>query len=161
MDHPVRTANTSVDVAAAPRGVVAPAMRTVVGVACAAVLVMLAVRPIVSEDLGYHLLYGERFWQAGEIVDQNDFIYTLPAVGDSAGERPEPMAGAWYDPQGGLRFPNANWLTQVIFSGVYLLSGFVGLNLLLMAMILALLAAVYWLMRRLSISPEVALGGRC
>lgn len=36
----------------------------------------LAVRPVTSYDIGYHLAYGEHFLRTGEIVQTNRFIYT-------------------------------------------------------------------------------------
>ncbi|MHC4985338.1 MAG: hypothetical protein ACYTFO_04195 [Planctomycetota bacterium] len=117
------------------------------------VVAMLGVRPITSEDLGCHLAYGKAFWQEGRIVDYNDFLYTLPSADVPPDQRPEPMAGGWYDQQGRCRFPNANWLTQVIFGGVYLLGGFTGLNVLLMLMVWVFFALTVVLMQRLGVGP--------
>ena len=125
-------------------------------ISASAVAVMLAVRPLSSEDLGYHLLYGETFWRTGEIVDHNTFLYTLASPDAPPDQRGEPMAGAWYDDQGHYRFPNANWLTQIIFAGVYLVGGFGGLNVLLIACVLGLFTWAYILMRRLEVARPVA-----
>lgn len=117
------------------------------------------VRTMRSEDLGYHLVYGQRFWQTGQIVDHDDSLYTLPSADTPAGERPEPMVGAWYDRQGQLRFPNANWLTQVIFAGVYQVGGFAGLNVLLMMAVWAIFALLFLAMRRFGVGLVGCAGG--
>ncbi|MHC4562311.1 MAG: tetratricopeptide repeat protein [Planctomycetota bacterium] len=117
------------------------------------VALMLGVRTMTSEDLGYHLAYGERFWRTGEIVDHDDSLYTLPSADMPPEARPEPMPSAWYDSQDRFRFPNANWLTQVIFAGVYLVSGWSGLNVLLMLCVWGLLALLLLTMRRMGVGP--------
>ena len=126
-------------------------------VAVAVFGILLSVRSPVGEDLGCHLAYGQQFWADGRIVDYNDFLYTLPAA--DATDRPEPMAGAWYDDQGRLRFPNANWLTQVVFAGAYSLGGFGALNILLMLSVWALLAGVFVLLRRLGAGAIASAAG--
>lgn len=88
------------------------------------------IRTLTAEDLGYHLAFGEAFWQQGRLVDHCEFIYTLPPTSPQA-QKPEPGPGCWYDAQGRYRFPNANWLTQVIFYAVWWLGGVGGLNVLL------------------------------
>jgi hypothetical protein len=88
------------------------------------------VRTLTAEDLGYHLAFGEAFWQEGRLVDHCEFIYTLPPASPQA-QKPDPGPGCWYDSQGRYRFPNANWLTQVIFYAAWWLGGAGGLNVLL------------------------------
>ncbi len=122
-------------------------------------VMLLGIQSLCAEDLGYHVLYGQRFWESGEIADHDDFLYTLPSVDMPPEQRPEPMAGAWYDDQGRLRFPNANWLTQVIFAGAYAIGGFVGLNLLLTVCIWALMGGLFLLMRRLRVGVLGAAAG--
>jgi len=120
---------------------------------------LLGVRTMVSEDLGYHLAYGERFWADGEIVDHNAFLYTLPATDTPPEQRPPAGPGSWYDAQGRYRFANANWLTQVIFAGVYLVGGFTGLNVLLMVLVWSFVVLMLVLMRRMGVGPLLAAAG--
>jgi hypothetical protein len=95
------------------------------------------VRTITAEDIGYHLAFGEEFWTNGRLVDHCEFIYTLPPASPQA-HKPAPGPGCWYDAQGRYRFPNANWLTQVIFYGAWSVGGVAGLNLLLAMCVLGL-----------------------
>jgi len=89
--------------------------------------VLLAIRPLASPDLGYHLTYGEQFLDTGRIVDHNPYIYTLPehetAPSGPLPARPTPGPGCWYDAQGKYRFVNANWLSQAIMAAVHRLGG--------------------------------------
>jgi len=128
-------------------------------VACAAVLGMLGIRPLTSDDLGYHLAYGLQFWQEGRVVDHSSFIYTLPPIDAAAQDRPPAAAGSWYDDHGRYRFPNANWLTQVLFAGVFLLGGFAAMNVLLVALVWGFFAASIALMRRLKVPMAPAMVG--
>lgn len=133
--------------------------RAIIAAAVAAAFVCctaLGVRRLMSLDLGYHLAYGEQFWKAGRIVDHNAFIYTLPAADLPPGERPEPGPGCWYDQKGRYRFPNANWLTQVVMAGVYLLAGTGGLCALTAALTAGLFALTLATMRRLGVPWVVA-----
>jgi len=119
--------------------------------ACALVLGLLSVRPLTSEDLGYHIIYGQQFWQHGRIVDYNPFLYALPAADADPADRPAPAAGSWYDEQGRYRFPNANWLTQVIFAGIYALGAWPAMNALLVALVWGTFVTAAVLMRRLRV----------
>ena len=113
--------------------------------------VVLGVRPLASVDLGYHLAYGEAFWTTGRLVDHNnDFIYTLDGYRHSK-DRPDPGPGCWYDSQGRYRFPNANWLSQVILSGVYRLGGAHGLCLLRAALVAGTMLLILWTLRNLAV----------
>jgi len=115
------------------------------GVAVAA----LAIRPITSFDIGYHLAYGDHFLRTGRIVQTNRFgIYTTLDAGILAdGGRLGP--GCAFDAETGTyHFPNANWLSQVAFATVYQVGGMTGLCLLRAALILAVFGVVAWTMRR-------------
>ncbi|MCD4825035.1 MAG: hypothetical protein K8S55_10520 [Phycisphaerae bacterium] len=118
--------------------------------ACVA-MVLFSVRTHTAEDLGYHLAYGEQFWDEGRLVEHSEFIYTLPPLNTPPDQRPEPGPACWYDAQGRYCFPNANWLTQVILAGVYRLAGVAGLSVLLagLAALLSVLLAVF--MRRMNL----------
>lgn len=111
-----------------------------VGVAVASALVCLFVlgtRTLTSVDLGYHLAYGEQALTAGQLVDHNAYLYTLPPQNLEPSARPEPGPGSWYDDQGRYRFPNANWLSQVAMAAVYRWGGITGLCLLASGLVLA------------------------
>lgn len=112
------------------------------------------VHTIVAEDLGYHLAFGETFWQEGRLVDHCEFIYTLPPASQTP--KPDPGPGCWYDAQGRYRFPNANWLTQVIFYGVWWLGGVGGLNVLLAVCVAGLMVLLAGTCLRAGGSPITA-----
>jgi hypothetical protein len=111
---------------------------------------LLGVRTITSPDLGYHLAYGDRFLDTGQLVDTNEFIYTLPGPGEA---RPEPGPGCWYDADGRYRFANANWLTQVIMSAVYRAGGETGLGLLQAALAAGIILLALLAMSRSGVPP--------
>ncbi len=114
----------------------------------AAFVLVLGVRTLTTEDLGYHLAYGEHFLSTGQIVDDSLGVYQLVPQNRLHYELPP---GAWLDSEGHYRFPNANWLSQVIIAVAYRAAGMVGLSVLLAAVsagIFALLAAT---MRRLGL----------
>ncbi|NLF30763.1 MAG: hypothetical protein GX591_07740 [Planctomycetes bacterium] len=141
-----------------PSGRVRIAQRAVGITACAlaAMFVLaLARRPITSVDLGYHLAYGEVFWQTGRIVDDDTFI-APPITAEAFGPDAELPPGAWFDQDGQYRFPNANWLTQVILAGLYRAGGFGVLNATMLALVAAILAAQAAIVHRLKI-PWAAL----
>ena len=69
---------TDIDIATPAQQATSPRLAVIALLAVCAVGGLLGIRTIVSEDLGYHLAYGERFWSDGEIVDHNAFLYTLP-----------------------------------------------------------------------------------
>jgi len=99
--------------------------------AAMAFAVSLSCRKQNSPDLGYHLAYGERFLNDGEIVDTNEFIYTNPA---DAGD-PATAPGGWYDFQTGrLHFPNANYASQIAIAATHRVAGMAGLSILQMAL---------------------------
>jgi len=126
---------------------------------CAAFILalLLAVSPLSSPDLGYHLSYGETFLDTGIIVDHNDFIYTLPERSSHCETGP----GCWYDSDGRYRFPNANWLSQVIMAGLWRLGGSSALCLLQLILIFCIFALVVLTMRRLRVAWPVAAACIC
>jgi len=142
-------------------------------VAALALAAVLAVRPLASPDLGYHLAYGEQFLDSGRIVDHNPFIYTLPVGlqregrptgGDASAAgawpvRPAPGPGCWYDTEGNYRFANANWLSQVFMAAAWRTGGPTGLCLLQAALAAGVFAAMLLAMRRLGVPWPVAAAG--
>lgn len=115
---------------------------------------LLAVRPLASPDLGYHLAYGQTFLQTGHIVEYNEFIYTLPA--DS---RPEPGPGCWYDDQGKYHFVNANWLSQIILAVLWNSGGANALCLLQVGLVAGTFAFLLGVMKRLNLPYPLMAGG--
>lgn len=127
-------------------------VRVVTGAAvCSAGLlaVLLAIRPLSSMDLGYHLAYGEHSLETGEAVDTNPYVYTIRL--DPRGGEDDLGPGCWYDADGGYHFPNANWLTQVVMAAVYRRGGAVGLCGLQIALIAGTFALAVVVMRRLGL----------
>jgi len=118
---------------------------------------LLGIRTLTSPDLGYHLAYGDEFWSAGRIVDHNPFVYTLPE--NLPGPRLEPGPGCWYDQSGRYRCPNANWLSQVIMSGVHRIAGPEGLTILAAALVAGIFALLLATMRRLGVPRVLAAAG--
>jgi hypothetical protein len=112
------------------------------------VLLLLGARLFTSYDLGYHLAFGETFFDSGTIVDYTPFIYTLPALDTPAADRPEPGPGSWYDDEGRYRFPNANWLSQLFIYGAWSLGGAAGLNLLQILIVAGLFILLIAAMQR-------------
>lgn len=104
------------------------ALRALAVTATAVFILMLGLRTLTSEDLGYHLAYGEHFLTTGDIVDDGFGTYPLVKPHEI---RYDLAPGAWYDALGNYRFPNANWLTQVVMALVYRAAGMVGLSILL------------------------------
>jgi hypothetical protein len=128
------------------------ALASVVGLA-----LLLATRPLMEPDLGYHLEFGTSLLQTGTIIDQVPYLYTLPAPSTPAVDRPEPVPGSWYDDGGHYRFANANWLSQLVFAFVYQNLGGVGaLMVLRLACVLAILLLTAATAVRLGV-PRVAL----
>ena len=75
-------------------------------------------RHITSIDLGYHLSFGETFFNSKTIVDHTPFIYnTLPLLETPGVGRPEPGPGSWYDTEGRYYFINTSWLSQLFTDG--------------------------------------------
>ena len=120
---------------------------------------LLSLRTIRSVDLGYHLAYGDHFLQTGEIVDHDPTIYTLPDASTPPQKRPEPGPSCWYDSAGRYRFPNANWLSQIVMAGAWRLGGITGLCLLSAALVCAAMAVSLLVMRRLEVPWALAAGG--
>lgn len=106
----------------------------------------LGVRTISSPDIGYHLAYGDAFLQTGRIVDSSPEVYTLDP--DALARARELPPGSWIDAAGVYRFPNANWLSQIVFSLVHRAGGMIGLGLLQAAMVLGILLVTAIGMRR-------------
>jgi hypothetical protein len=119
-----------------------------------AFVAVLAVRPLDSPDLGYHLAYGQAFLDTGRIVDHNSFIYTLPA---DASMPPGP--GCWYDADGHYRFPNANWGSQVFMALAWRAGGPNGLCMLAAALVVGIFAVTLVTMRRLGVPWPLAAAG--
>jgi hypothetical protein len=134
-----------------------PRLSTLAVLASISLGLVLATRPLMEPDLGYHLAYGTELIDHGTIVDQDPSLYTLPAV--AAAERPEPGPGSWYDGGGRYRFANANWLSQALLALVYRLGGAVGLGLLRVALVLALLLLTLGTMVRLGVPPAARAPG--
>ncbi|MCD6365116.1 MAG: hypothetical protein J7M14_04500 [Planctomycetes bacterium] len=120
---------------------------------------MLSIRTLTSLDLGYHLAYGQEFLRTLRPVDHTPELYTLPDASTPAEERPEPGPGCWYDEQGRYRFPNANWLCQVVMAGVWGVAGPVGFSIFSAAAMFGWLLLCMLLMRRLGVSRPWAAGG--
>lgn len=120
---------------------------------CIATGAILGVRTIGSPDIGYHLAYGEKFLRDGSPVDSSPELYTLGANATEVEEkRDTPGPGCWYDSSGRYRFPNANWLSQVIFALVNRLGGMVGLSIFGGLVVLGIFSASALTMRRLGVS---------
>lgn len=130
------------------------------GIALAAVGVfvfLLGYRTLTSVDLGYHLAYGEEFLKTGRVVDHNPFIFTLPPPDLPKDAQPDPGPGCWYDARGNYRFPNANWLSQLLMYGVYRFFGPFGLSMMSAVLHLLLMFMVWSLMARLKVSPTAGI----
>jgi len=118
-------------------------------IGCALIFfLLLGFRQQISFDLGYHLAFGETFFETGKIVDHTPFIYTLPPPNAPAAERPAPGPGNWYDSAGNYRFPNSNWLSQLFIYGAWVLDGAMGLTLLQILILAGLALALITVMRR-------------
>lgn len=109
---------------------------------------LLGARQITSPDLGFHLAFGEKFYETGKIVDHTPFIYTLPPLDTPESNRPEPGPGNWYDNEGRYRFPNANWLSQLFMYGSWSLMGPIGINILQIFLITGCFVLLTSVMRR-------------
>ncbi len=132
--------------------------RALAGLAAVSALVMvvlMATRPLRSPDLGYHFAYGETFLETGRIVDHNDFLYTMP--GGSQGGEVGPAC--WWDADGRYRFPNANWLSQVVMAAVHRYGGAVGMSVFQAALVAAIFAVMLVTMRRLAVPWAVIPAG--
>ena len=117
-------------------------------VAAAALVVALAVRPVTSYDIGYHLAYGEHFLEHGRIVQTNQFIYARldkDLLADPANLAP---GGRFDAATNTYHFVNANWLSQVVFAAGHLAGGMVALSLLRAALVTGIFALLIVSMRR-------------
>jgi len=115
--------------------------------AIGAFALLLGVRTLTTPDLGYHLAYGDHFLDRGELVDSGLFVYPTVKPTNETDVGP----GCWYDEQGRYRFPNANWLSQIVMAGVHRAAGLKGLSVLLAVLVAAILAVGAVTMRRLGI----------
>ncbi len=119
-----------------------------------AAVTLLGTRLISSPDIGYHLVYGHRFFKTLHPVESSPHIYT---VSDKPLTEPEELPPcAWRDRQGRFCFPNANWLTQILFAAVYTVWGFTGLSVLGALLVLTAGGFSAAAMRRDGIHPAVA-----
>ena len=125
-------------------------------VAAGALAVAMAVRPVASFDIGYHLAYGEHFLDTGRIVQTNQFIYTRLSPDAAAGAKAL-GPGCRLDADGSTyHFINANWLSQVVLAGVHRAGrrlggpqgGMVGLSVFRGALVAAIFAVVIVTLRR-------------
>jgi len=134
-----------------PRGTLAVRLSAAATVVASfAAVICLAVRPISSNDIGYHLAYGDVFLDTGRIVDDDSFIHPR-AEPPTDGDRPALAPGGWFDDTGRLRFPNATWLSQVIFSAVLRWMGWNALSMLAPLLVAVILLAQAGAMRRLGV----------
>lgn len=118
---------------------------------------LLGMRTIGSFDIGYHLAYGERTLRTARPVDASPEVYTVPH-GEALTELTLPPA-CWIDEHGELRFPNANWLSQVIFAALWRVGGWTALSLLQAVLTAGCLAGVLVVLRRLGLGwPFAAVG---
>ena len=115
----------------------------------------LGVRSVSSVDIGYHLMYGQEFLRTGKLVDSSPNIYTIPEDFSNLDLPP----GSWIDSEGTYRFPNANWLTQIIFAGVYKMGGAVGLSVLRLVLVLGIIIISAITMCRLGVPVVLAGAG--
>ena len=117
-------------------------------VAAAAFVAALAVRPITSYDIGYHLAYGEHFLRHGRIVQTDRFIYTR--LDEEILADPDQLGpGCKFDPATNTySFVNANWLSQVVLAGVARAGGMLALSGFRAALVVAIFAVVVVIMRR-------------
>ena len=119
-----------VDLAAEPGPVWLKVLTVLAFLTTAGFFMLLSLRTLTSEDLGYHLAYGEHFLATGEPVDDGFGTYPLVERDQLRYDLPP---GAWYDTEGNYRFPNANWLSQVVMALVWRAGGMAGLSVLLLA----------------------------
>ncbi|HET6426768.1 MAG TPA: hypothetical protein VFJ30_00045, partial [Phycisphaerae bacterium] len=133
----------------APGGLAAQRLVTVLAVVGACAFVgLLGVRTLTTPDLGYHLAYGEHFLDRWQIVDTSRFLHDDAVAAGPSGELPP---GAWFDASGAYRFPNANWLSQVVMALVHRWAGLKGLSVLLAVLVGGIFAVSLVTMRRLGL----------
>jgi hypothetical protein len=95
----------------------------------------MAIRPINSPDIGYHLAYGEHYLDTGKIVQTNLWVY--PPIDPAAMRDPDETGpGCRFDPATGVyHFINANWLSQAILAAINRKAGMNGLVVLQAALV--------------------------
>ena len=129
-----------------------PGLQRGLGIAAAAMVaafvLVLGVRTLTTEDLGYHLAYGEHFLSTGRIVDDALGTYRIVSHDRLRYDLPP---GAWLDADSRYRFPNANWLSQVVMAAVYRIGGLTGLSVLLAALSAGIFALLAITMRQLGL----------
>ncbi len=131
-----------------------PLRKGLMVVACAisgAFVLALAYHPTVSVDLGYHLSYGRRFMQSGQIVRDASFIHPAPSQ-DQTGQGTQLPPGAWFDDDGNYRFLNANWLSQIALAWLFDRGGWTAMNVTLLVLVAAILALQAAVLRRMGAS---------
>ncbi len=117
-------------------------------VAAAAFAAALAVRPITSYDIGYHLAYGEHFLRTGQIVQTNRFVYTR-LDGEVLADPEQLGPGCEFDPAAKTySFVNANWLSQVVLAAVARTGGMLALSIFRAALVAGIFAVIVVIMRR-------------
>lgn len=92
------------------------------------IITMSGTNLIDSPDIGYHLDYGYRFFHTLRPVDSSPHLYTV--TDKQMKQHGQLPPGTWRDHDGNLHFPNANWISQLLFAFVYSKWGFNGLSLL-------------------------------
>ena len=108
----------------------------------------MAVRPINSPDIGYHLAYGEHLLDTGHIVQTNLWVY--PPLNPEAMKDPASLGpGCRFDAATGtFHFINANWLSQMVMAAAGRKAGMDGLVLLQAALIAMIAVLLVVPMRR-------------
>lgn len=115
---------------------------------------LLGVRSVAEEDLGYHLLYGERLLARGEPVDSDLGLYLARRPdGQPRADLVDRGPGNWVDAQGRYRFPNGNWASQLLFALVWRAGGYGGLALLRLALVLSLAGLSALFLARCRVGP--------
>jgi len=145
--HPAKAAGELITAEPYP-----PAWQRGLGIAAvamvAAFVLVLGVGTVTTEDLGYHLAYGEHFLSTGRIVDDGQGIYQTVPYNQLRYDLPP---GACLDAEGRYRFPNANWLSQVVMARVHRVGGMAGLSVLLAVLSAGIFALMAAAMRRLGL----------
>ncbi len=115
-------------------------------------------RLIGSPDIGYHLDYGYRFLDTGTPVETSPAVYTVEnSRPDTADETLPPCC--WRDAEGAFHFPNANWVSQVLFAGIHSRWDFTGLSLATALLVFSIAAVAAATMIRGGVHPAWAAAG--
>ena len=126
----------------------------------AAVVLVLAIRPVASFDIGYHLAYGDHFLRTGRIVQSGRFGIYTPLDAKILADPAQWGPGCRFDARTGeYRFVNANWLSQIVFAVTHRLGGMTGLCVLRAALIMATFAVIARTMRRAGVAWAWIAGG--